>query len=106
MSENNFEPLRAAFILSAGLVEANSTGRFESPIYGIGKLYIVCYNIYNIRNKKEVNKMTDREMLNTILSYTDYHIYVNDKRYMEIETNGYENLSFEFDGEGNLKKIY
>lgn len=50
--------------------------------------------------------MTDREMFNIILSHTDYHIYVNDKRYMEIETNGYENLSFEFDEEGNLKKIY
>lgn len=50
--------------------------------------------------------MTDHEMLNTILSHTDYHVYVNDKGYMEIETNGYDNLSFEFDEEGNLTKIY
>lgn len=50
--------------------------------------------------------MTDHEMLNTILSHTDYRVYVNGERYMEIETNGYDTLSLEFDEESNLTKIY
>lgn len=50
--------------------------------------------------------MTDREMLNAIFSHSNYRIYVDNEKYMEVESDGYESFSFEFDEKGNLIKMF
>lgn len=50
--------------------------------------------------------MTDHEMLNAVFSHTNYHIYVDNEKYMKVGSSGYENFSFEFDEKGNLIEMY